>query len=97
MRIGIVCPYSFDVPGGVQNHVRDLAETLIALGHDVSVLAPGDEEGMTLPYVVPAGRTVPETVVVPDPELHAVSPQLRAAARTAARTAVRAWRVMVPP
>ncbi|WP_433207830.1 glycosyltransferase family 4 protein [Dactylosporangium sp. CS-047395] len=59
MRIGIVCPYSFDVPGGVQNHVRDLAETLIALGHHVSVLAPGDEEGMTLPYVVPAGRTVP--------------------------------------
>ncbi|MFI5912758.1 glycosyltransferase family 4 protein [Dactylosporangium sp. NPDC051541] len=59
MRIGIVCPYSFDVPGGVQNHVRDLAETLIALGHEVSVLAPGDEEGMTLPYVVPAGRTVP--------------------------------------
>ncbi|MFG2042668.1 glycosyltransferase family 4 protein [Dactylosporangium sp. NPDC048998] len=59
MRIGIVCPYSFDVPGGVQNHVRDLAETLIALGHRVSVLAPGDEEGITLPYVVSAGRTVP--------------------------------------
>ena len=59
MRIGIVCPYSFDVPGGVQNHVRDLAETLIALGHEVSVLAPGDEETMSLPYVVPAGRTVP--------------------------------------
>lgn len=59
MRIGIVCPYSFDVPGGVQNHVRDLAETLIGLGHEVSVLAPGDEEGMGLSYVVPAGRTVP--------------------------------------
>ncbi|GAA2614298.1 glycosyltransferase family 4 protein [Dactylosporangium fulvum] len=59
MRIGIVCPYSFDVPGGVQNHVRDLAETLISLGHHVSVLAPGDDEGMTVPYVVPAGRTVP--------------------------------------
>jgi len=59
VRIGIVCPYSFDVPGGVQNHVRDLAETLIALGHEVSVLAPGDEETMSLPYVVPAGRTVP--------------------------------------
>ncbi len=33
MRIGIVCPYSWDIPGGVQAHVRDLAETLIALGH----------------------------------------------------------------
>ena len=30
MRIGIVCPYSFDVPGGVQYHVRDLAEQRIA-------------------------------------------------------------------
>jgi phosphatidylinositol alpha-mannosyltransferase len=59
LRIGIVCPYSFDVPGGVQNHVRDLAETLITLGHHVSVLAPGDEDSMALPYVVPAGRTVP--------------------------------------
>ena len=28
MRIGLVCPYSLDVPGGVQNHVRDLAEVL---------------------------------------------------------------------
>jgi phosphatidyl-myo-inositol alpha-mannosyltransferase len=59
MRIGIVCPYSFDVPGGVQNHVRDLAETLIALGHEVSVLAPADEDAPLPPYVVPAGRAVP--------------------------------------
>jgi phosphatidylinositol alpha-mannosyltransferase len=43
MRIGIVCPYSWDVPGGVQFHVRDLAEHLIRLGHQVSVLAPSDE------------------------------------------------------
>jgi phosphatidylinositol alpha-mannosyltransferase len=59
MRIGIVCPYSFDIPGGVQNHVRDLAEALIALGHHVSVLAPADEDAPLPPYVVPAGRAVP--------------------------------------
>ncbi|MGK5739674.1 glycosyltransferase family 4 protein [Micromonospora sp. URMC 103] len=59
MRIGIVCPYSFDVPGGVQNHVVDLAEALIALGHEVSVLAPADEDAPLPPYVVPAGRAVP--------------------------------------
>ena len=59
MRIGIVCPYSFDVPGGVQNHVTDLAETLIELGHDVSVLAPADDDAQLPPYVVPAGRAVP--------------------------------------
>src|SRR6266508_2856165 len=59
VRIGIVCPYSFDVPGGVQNHVHDLAQTLIGLGHQVSVLAPADDEEHLPPFVVPAGRAVP--------------------------------------
>lgn len=59
MRIGIVCPYSFDVPGGVQNHIMDLAEALIGLGHEVSVLAPADEDSPLPPYVVSAGRSVP--------------------------------------
>ena len=44
VRVGIVCPYSLDVPGGVQSHVLDLARALIALGHSVSVLAPADDE-----------------------------------------------------
>ncbi len=52
MRVGIVCPYSFDVPGGVQNHVHDLAETLIGLGHEVSVLAPANERRHTGPAQV---------------------------------------------
>ena len=30
MRIGMVCPYSFDVPGGVQSHVLQLAEVMRA-------------------------------------------------------------------
>jgi phosphatidyl-myo-inositol alpha-mannosyltransferase len=59
VRIGIVCPYSWDVPGGVQFHIRDLAEHLIALGHEVSVLAPADDETPLPPYVVSAGRAVP--------------------------------------
>lgn len=59
MRIGIVCPYSWDVPGGVQFHIRDLAEHLIRLGHHVSVLAPADEGTPLPPYVVSAGRAVP--------------------------------------
>jgi phosphatidylinositol alpha-mannosyltransferase len=59
VRIGIVCPYSWDVPGGVQCHVRDLAEVLLARGHEVSVLAPADEDGPLPPYVVAAGRAVP--------------------------------------
>ena len=32
MRIGMVCPYSFDVPGGVQAHVLQLAEVMRAVG-----------------------------------------------------------------
>jgi phosphatidylinositol alpha-mannosyltransferase len=65
MKVGLVCPYPWDVPGGVAAHVRDLSEALIDLGHDVSVLSPVDDEdalvdGAGLPsYVVPAGRTVP--------------------------------------
>jgi phosphatidylinositol alpha-mannosyltransferase len=58
LRIGIVCPYSWDVPGGVQNHIRDLAEFLLNNGHHVEVLAPATE-GTELPdYVVSAGRAV---------------------------------------
>jgi phosphatidyl-myo-inositol alpha-mannosyltransferase len=59
VRIGIVSPYSFDVPGGVQQHIVDLAEALIEIGHEVSVLAPADEDSDLPSYVVPAGRAVP--------------------------------------
>ncbi len=44
MRIGIVCPYSFDAPGGVQFHIRDMAEELERRGHYVRVLAPSTQE-----------------------------------------------------
>lgn len=60
MRIGLVAPYPWDVPGGVVAHVRDLAETLLALGHDVAVIAPVDDEEVPLPpYVTRTGRSVP--------------------------------------
>ena len=59
MRIGIACPYSWDVPGGVQQHIRDLAEALIEAGHDVSVISPADDDTPLPPYVTGAGRAVP--------------------------------------
>lgn len=66
MRVGLVCPYSFAVPGGVQNHVLELAAALRGLGHDVSVLGPGDagdggQAGSApLPaYVTTVGRAIP--------------------------------------
>ena len=58
LRIGIVCPYSWDVPGGVQNHIRDLAEFLLNNGHHVEVLAPATESDDLPEYVVTAGRAV---------------------------------------
>ena len=58
LRIGLVCPYSWDFPGGVQNHVRDLAEFLISNGHYVEVLAPATESEDLPDYVVSAGRAI---------------------------------------
>ncbi|MDO8645198.1 MAG: glycosyltransferase family 4 protein [Candidatus Planktophila sp.] len=58
LSIGIVCPYGWDTPGGVQNHVRDLAEFLISAGHRVSVLAPAIDESLLPPYVVNAGKPI---------------------------------------
>jgi phosphatidylinositol alpha-mannosyltransferase len=59
MRIGMVCPYSFDVPGGVQSHVLQLAEVMRTRGHEVSVLAPSSPHASLPDYVVSAGKAVP--------------------------------------
>ena len=59
MRIGMVCPYSFDVPGGVQSHVLQLAEVMRTRGHDVSVLAPSSPHVSLPDYVVSGGKAVP--------------------------------------
>ncbi|WP_322857785.1 glycosyltransferase family 4 protein [Mycobacterium shigaense] len=59
MRIGMVCPYSFDVPGGVQSHVLQLAEVMRARGHEVSVLAPASPHVCLPEYVVSAGKAIP--------------------------------------
>ncbi|MBW8486522.1 glycosyltransferase family 4 protein [Actinomadura parmotrematis] len=59
MRVGIVCPYTWNVPGGVQQHIRDLAEALTGFGHSVSVITPADDDAELPPYAVSAGRAVP--------------------------------------
>ncbi|WP_026917804.1 glycosyltransferase family 4 protein [Gordonia shandongensis] len=55
MRIGMICPYSFDVPGGVQAHVVELAEVFLGRGHEVRVLAPAGPDVELPPYVDSAG------------------------------------------
>jgi len=55
----MVCPYGWDTPGGVQSHIRDLAEHLIEEGHYVSVLAPiSDDSVKHEDYVVNAGKPI---------------------------------------
>ena len=59
IRIGMVCPYGWDTPGGVQTHIRDLAEHLIEEGHFVSVLTPiSDDSVKHEDYVVNAGKPI---------------------------------------
>ena len=58
LRIGMVCPYSLDVPGGVQTHVLGLAAALRAFGHEVAVLAPAVGATGLPAFVTPAGRTL---------------------------------------
>jgi phosphatidylinositol alpha-mannosyltransferase len=52
MRAGLVCPYSWSVPGGVQSHVAGLAAALQALGVETEILAPEGGD-------VPLGRSIP--------------------------------------
>lgn len=72
MRIGLLCPYSITIPGGVQGQVLALARTLRAKGHAARVLAPADGVPPD-PFVTPLGVSVPTAAngsvapVAPDP------------------------------
>jgi phosphatidylinositol alpha-mannosyltransferase len=72
VRIGLVCPYSLTIPGGVQGQVLGLARALRLSGHDVRVLGPCDgppPDG----GVSPLGKSVPFAAngsiapIAPDP------------------------------
>ena len=56
LNIGIVCPYGWDAPGGVQAHIADLRTYLVNQGHKVSVLAPTGDEAALPDWVVSAGK-----------------------------------------
>jgi phosphatidyl-myo-inositol alpha-mannosyltransferase len=62
MRVGLVCPYSFGSPGGVQSHVVGLARFLTAAGHHVRILAPGElagDSGLHSAQFSTAGSAIP--------------------------------------
>lgn len=64
LRIGLVCPYSMDTPGGVQNHVLGLARYLLDRGHEPFILAPGQladepENAVLVDRFTSAGPSIP--------------------------------------
>ncbi len=72
MRIGLICPYSLTVPGGVQNQVMAMTRSLLRRGHDARVLAPCDGAPPAT-FVTPLGASVPNPAngsvapLAPDP------------------------------
>lgn len=58
MRIGLVCPYDWSAPGGVKQHISDLAVSLIELGHYVNVLTPATNDENLPAWVTSAGTAI---------------------------------------
>src|SRR5262245_45548779 len=57
LRVALVCPYSWSVPGGVQSHVLGLAEALRKRGFEAEILTPADAP-VGRPGLFELGRTV---------------------------------------
>jgi len=72
MRVGMICPYSLSLPGGVQGQVLGLARAMRAIGVEARVLAPCDGPPPE-PWVSPLGASVPTAAngsvapIAPDP------------------------------
>jgi phosphatidylinositol alpha-mannosyltransferase len=59
INVGMVCPYGWDTPGGVQTHIRELTQHLLDEGHQVSVFAPvTNEENISDEWLVNAGKPI---------------------------------------
>ncbi len=72
LRVGMFCPYSLTIPGGVQIQVIGLARTLRARGIEVRVLGPCDGPPPET-FVTPLGNSLPTSAngsiapLAPDP------------------------------
>src|SRR4051812_50207143 len=73
MRVALLSPYSWTYPGGVTRHIEALATELIAVGHDVRVLAPFDPDVRRTALLHrgarPQARPLPEWLVPPGPPI----------------------------
>lgn len=67
MRVALVSPYSWTYPGGVTRHIEALAETFLADGHEVRVLAPFDPDDRRARILhrgaAPQQRAVPDYLI----------------------------------
>jgi phosphatidylinositol alpha-mannosyltransferase len=79
LRIGMVCPYSLTIPGGVQSQVLGLARSVRAKGHEVRVLGPCDGPPPD-PFVTPVGNSLPTAA---NGSVAPLAPDVSAALRTA--------------
>jgi phosphatidylinositol alpha-mannosyltransferase len=61
MKVALVSPYDWLIPGGVNQHVDQLAKQLESRGHYVRILAPANDP-VDDPRVVVAGTPVPVPV-----------------------------------
>ena len=58
MKIALVSPYDWAVPGGVNSHVRPLAEQFIRAGHTVRIFAPSSQRwSHDCEYLTVMGKT----------------------------------------
>ena len=78
LRIGLVCPYSLTVPGGVQAQVLGLARELRRQGHEARVLGPCDGPPPEA-FVTPLGNSLPTAA---NGSIAPLAPDASAALRT---------------
>lgn len=78
MRVGLICPYSLTLPGGVQGQVLGLGRSLRDLGVDARILGPCDGPPPD-PAVTPLGNSVP---AASNGSMAAIAPDPAAALRT---------------
>ena len=78
MRVGLVCPYSLTLPGGVQGQVLGLARALRGAGHPTRVLAPCDGPPPDV-GVTPLGVSLPTAA---NGSIAPIAPDLPAQLRT---------------
>lgn len=78
MRVGLICPYSLTLPGGVQGQVLALGRALQGLGVQTRILGPCDGPPPE-PFVTPLGNSIP---TASNGSLAAIAPDPAAALRT---------------